>query len=239
MYADDIILLSPSVSELQTMINVCCAELDLLDIRINSKKSSVIRIGNRYKAQCADLLASNEKILWANESKYLGIYITAGPKFKCNFDKAKTKFYRASNGILAKIGNKDNSLVSLKLIASMALPVLTYSIEAVQLNKSELLSLNHPWERAFQKIFHTFDNQVVTQCQMFTGYLPVLHYYCMRTMSFLKKLSKSPNLLLKYIYESTGYDDIGRLAKLFNCETDNFAISYIKIIRKDFADKLC
>ena len=48
MSAGNIILLSP-VSELQTMINVCCTELCLLDMKINSKKSSVIRVGNRYK----------------------------------------------------------------------------------------------------------------------------------------------------------------------------------------------
>ena len=42
MYADDLVLLVPSVSELQTMINVCYAELRSLDININSKKSNVI-----------------------------------------------------------------------------------------------------------------------------------------------------------------------------------------------------
>ena len=59
----------------------------------------------------------------------------------------------------------------------MALPVLLYSIEAVRLNKSELLALNHPWERTFQKIFHSFDSQIIMLCQFFTGYLPVLHYF--------------------------------------------------------------
>jgi hypothetical protein len=234
----DIILLSPSVSELQTMINVCCTELCLLDIKINSKKSSVIRIGNRYKVQCADLWAANEKIVWAKEAKYLGVYIVAGLTFKCNFDKAKIKYYRAASGILEKIGNKDNSSVSLKLISSIALPVLLYSIETVRLNKSELLSLNHPRKRTFQKIFHSFDSQIIMQCHFFTGYLPVLRYYCMRSMSLLRNLSKSSNLLLKQIYEISGHEDICRLASLLNCNVDSFAVSYETIIRKYFSDKL-
>ena len=121
----------------------------------------------------------------------IGIYIVAGPKFKCNFDKAKVKYYRTANSILAKIGNKNNATISLKTIASMALPTLTYSIESLALNKSELCALNHPWERAFQKFFNTFDNQIVKDCQMFNGYLPVTHYYSLRSMSFLFKLSVS------------------------------------------------
>ena len=38
MYADDLILISSSVSEMQTMINVCSAELSNLDLTINVKK---------------------------------------------------------------------------------------------------------------------------------------------------------------------------------------------------------
>ena len=115
----DIILLSRSVTELQTMIHVCCAELSLLDLRINSQQSSIIRIGNRFKAKCVELVADNETIQWAFEAKYLRIYIVAGPKFTGNFDKEKVKYYRTADSILAKIRNKNNATISLKTIASI------------------------------------------------------------------------------------------------------------------------
>ena len=38
--ADDILLVAPSVAPLQRILNICEAELDLLDMRINPKKSS-------------------------------------------------------------------------------------------------------------------------------------------------------------------------------------------------------
>ena len=87
------------------------------------------------------------------------------------FRKSKNEILPSCNGIFVKIRNKDNSSVSLKLISSMALQVLLYSTEAVRLNKSELLSLNNPWKRTFQKIFNrpTFDSQIIMQCQFFTG----------------------------------------------------------------------
>src|SRR5580693_6297976 len=145
MYADDLVLLAPSLPELQTMINVCYAELRLLDININSKKSNVTRIGSKFKTKCVDLYVGQDKLEWVTEVKYLGIYIMSGLKFKVNFDKTKAKFYRAANGILSKICAKNNTAVTLKLLSTMALPILTYAIEALGLNKSELISLDHPW----------------------------------------------------------------------------------------------
>ena len=118
MYADDLILLSPSVTELQTMIEKCCEELALLDIKINPKKSNAIRIGNRFKVNCAELCAGQEVILWVKEAKYLAIHILSGRKFKCSFNKSKVKYYRAANAILAKLGNKDNTSVTLNMLAS-------------------------------------------------------------------------------------------------------------------------
>ena len=45
MYADDLVLLSPSVYDLQTMIKVCCNELRDINLNLNIKKSSYLRIG--------------------------------------------------------------------------------------------------------------------------------------------------------------------------------------------------
>ena len=41
MYADDLVLLASSVSELQDMINICCNELMLIDLKLNEKKVSL------------------------------------------------------------------------------------------------------------------------------------------------------------------------------------------------------
>ena len=52
MYADDILLLAPSVSALQHLLNVCQCELQYLDMAINAKKSVCTRFGPRYKQPC-------------------------------------------------------------------------------------------------------------------------------------------------------------------------------------------
>ena len=48
LYADDIILLAPSVQALQSLVNICVTELNFLDMAINTTKSSCMRYGSRY-----------------------------------------------------------------------------------------------------------------------------------------------------------------------------------------------
>ena len=94
----------------------------------------------------------------------------AATRFRCNFDKAKAKFYRTSKAILSKLGSQRNPYVALHLIETTAVPILTYGLEALQLNKTEMASIEHPWSRTFMKMFWTFDIKIVKQCQMYGGY---------------------------------------------------------------------
>ena len=231
VYADDILLLSPTLHELQCMINMCKTELDLLDLMVNPKKTIALRIGNRFKFDCCHVTVDNSQIDWAKEAKYLGMHILSGPKFKCNLVKSKTKFYRSSNAILSKIGNQNNATVSIKLIASISLPSLTYSIEALKLNKSEIDTLDHPWCRSFQKVFKTFDSAVVKQCQLFTGYFPIGYYYTLRSLSFLLNMNSTDNILLKCICSDNGRRDIEKFAAMLDCNNiDFFILNYHRIV---------
>ena len=52
LHADDILLIAPSVSELQELFDACAIELNWLDMNINEKKSCRIRIGPRWDVRC-------------------------------------------------------------------------------------------------------------------------------------------------------------------------------------------
>ena len=55
LYADDILILSPSVSQLEHLLHECESELAWLDIAINFSKSCCIRIGPRCDKSCANI----------------------------------------------------------------------------------------------------------------------------------------------------------------------------------------
>ena len=52
LYADEILLMSPTVCMLQNMLSTCELELQALDLVINPNKSSCIRIGPRNDVTC-------------------------------------------------------------------------------------------------------------------------------------------------------------------------------------------
>jgi len=62
MYADDLLLLSISICDMQNMINICKTELDWLDMHINLGKTKCIRIGKRHNCKTADIVIDNNAI---------------------------------------------------------------------------------------------------------------------------------------------------------------------------------
>ena len=70
LYADDIILLAPSISTLQTLVTICELELIDIDMLINVKKSVCIRFGLRSKNTCANVVAAGVNIDWVTSVSY-------------------------------------------------------------------------------------------------------------------------------------------------------------------------
>ena len=123
IYADDILLLSPSVVVLQELLHVCENALHDLDLVINYKKSVCLRIGPRCNNVCSDIVSLNGNIVQLVESiRYLGVYPLRVRQFKCNYDNAKSSFYRAFNAVFGRIGRSGSEEVILQLINSKCLP---------------------------------------------------------------------------------------------------------------------
>ena len=53
LYADDILLIVPSVSSVNKLLHICEQELTVLDMAINAKKSACVRIGSRFRHHCS------------------------------------------------------------------------------------------------------------------------------------------------------------------------------------------
>jgi len=52
LYADDILLIAPSVCDLDALVKTCEFELDKFDVVVNTRKSCYLRIGPRNNASC-------------------------------------------------------------------------------------------------------------------------------------------------------------------------------------------
>jgi len=189
LYADDILLLSLSVTRLEQLLHACECELAWLDMSINFSKSCCIRIGPRCDIPAADINSlSGQSLPWVNEMRYLGVYIVRSRSMKCSLDACKRGFYRAANSIFGKIGRTASEEVVLQLISSKCVPILLYGLEVFSLYNYQLKSLDFVVNRFFMKLFRTSDIQVVSECQKQFGFVLPSVQLARRAEKFLNKL---------------------------------------------------
>jgi len=170
LYADDILLLAPSVTALQELFTACEHKIDATDMSINVKKSCCMRIGPRHNKICSEISTlDGRNLAWVGEIRYLGVFIVRALKFKCSIDQAKRSFYRAANSIFAKLGRLASEEVIIQLLKQKCLPILLYALEVCNLDKRSLQSLDFTVNRFFMKLFKTSNIEIVHYCQDMSG----------------------------------------------------------------------
>jgi hypothetical protein len=212
LYADDILLLSPSVTGLQTLLTICENVLSDLDMRLNEKKSVCMRFGARFNVPCANITSTHGgQLQWVSCCRYLGVYFTSGRQFRCSFDKAKSGFYRAFNSILSKVGRFASEEVVVNLLVSKCLPCLLYGVEACPFLVRNKSSFDFLFTRTFMKLFRTGSPAIVKQCQVQFGVLPLHFQVDIRTAKFLEAFVVSPNPICSVFKQQAS----GQLHNLF------------------------
>ena len=196
LYADDILLIAPTVSGLQALLTACEKELIDIDMCINVNKSKCIRFGPRFAAPCTELVSTfGGNIKWVKCCRYLGVFFDSGRTLKCNFDHAKSRFFRAFNAVYGKVGRLASEEVVLDLLRSKCLPILLYATEACPLLARDTQSLEFTITRIFMKIFRTASAEVVRNCQFNFNFLPVRSQINTRTVRFLQRFVSLENSL--------------------------------------------
>jgi len=205
LYADDILLIAPSVTALQQLLYVCEAELGLLDMTINVGKSACMRIGVRHNVKCMNIsTADGREILWCDKIRYLGIYVKSAGVFRCSYDNAKKSFYRAFNAIFGKVGRLASEDVIIQLLRTKCLPVLYYGLEKCPVTKAQTKSLDYALHSCFRKIFSTRDQVVVYQCMAFFDLSSVSEAVkCKQHRFFQRYLMSTNSLRVLFCNEAT------------------------------------
>lgn len=200
MYADDLALLAPSVAELNYMAQLCCEYLNKINLKLNAKKSCCIRIGPRFASKCSNIVTKHGIIEWAKEVKYLGITILSGKSFKVDFSEAKCKFYKSFNALYSRMGKTLDINVLVHLTQTIAIPMITYGLEGLNINKSTLASLDFCLNRALFKIFRVTTKENIALCMSIYNIQNINELYRKRQCTFFNSLCKHENNVLLYIH---------------------------------------
>jgi exonuclease III len=204
MYADDLVLIASSISTMQSMVNICAGEMAYLDMRFNVAKSSVMRIGKRYKHQCVSLTVCGDTLQFVALVKYLGVYIISGLHFMVDISKLKSKFYAALNGILSKCRGRDgmSDMVTMHLINTFCRPLLLYGCDSIPMCKSYVASLTHSWNHIYWKLFEVNDRECIADIQFFMNDISIPDEISRRREKFLTRVKFSNNAVMLVLIDT-------------------------------------
>jgi hypothetical protein len=233
MYADDLILLTISVSDMQYLIDVCSKELQSIGMYLNINKSACLRIGIRHNVSSLPLTICDKELQWKTEMTYLGIKIAASKKFSVNTQNIKQKYFRALNSLFGKIGLSASPALLCSLIESFCVSSLLYAAESLQWNRSMMRSFENAYSQAFIKMFKSYDKNVIQQCQYYMGYLTIELNIAFRKLTFLTKLQASQNSICRHFVQcDTELKDLAEKYKIPPLTSTNCKALFKKCIWK-------
>jgi len=143
MYADDLLLLCPSICGVKKMLNICIEEFSDLNLTLNVQKSCILHFGARYMCNCKEVQFDGGAIQFVDKAKYLGIMLKVGRKFGVDLQYMKSNFYGSFNCVFHRVARFHSEIVILQLVTSFCQPYLLYCTECLGLTMTQIRSITH------------------------------------------------------------------------------------------------
>ena len=97
VYADDIVILAPSLGALQYLLDIINVELLDLSLNINQEKTKIMRFltskSKLNKSASRSFKINGQLIECVNSIKYLGFIIPSNLNIREDINRVKSKFY--------------------------------------------------------------------------------------------------------------------------------------------------
>ena len=142
LYADDIVLLSRSVSGLQSMLANCDKTAHDLSLQFNIHKSHCMVIGKAAIPDIGQMKLGGQDIQWCQS---VGVYVMAGKKLCFDTSPVKRAFYNACNSIFSH-GSGLDEIALLHLQEVYSLSVLMYATPALLRKVRQISEVNVCWK---------------------------------------------------------------------------------------------
>ena len=192
MYADDIVLLAPSLKGLQKLLLLCQTYCEVWDIKLNANKSKAMAFG-KGQTPSFQLILNSAPINWVEKWKYLGVTIVHGRRFGCCTEETLSKFYRSMNSIL-RVDGKSDDIVMLRLLESHCVPLLSYAIEVIHVaDKRQSRKMRVAYNSVFRRLFGYSYRESVSSLQHMLGRPTWEELITKRRDNFLRRLVNLPS----------------------------------------------
>jgi hypothetical protein len=171
LFADDILLLSASLLQLQGMLDIChdyCVQWDMV---LSVKKSNVIVVGRDDESVLPIMNLGSDELCWVKELKYLGVFMQSHKGLRINIEANCRKFLGSAFGIFQKCGYLSEEVLC-EIIFTKCLPVLTYGLECFKLLEQQKHKLCVALNTVVRRIFNMSRRTSVRDIIVYAGSKP-------------------------------------------------------------------
>jgi hypothetical protein len=199
-YADDLILLAPSLLCMQNMLDLCAEKCGEMGLRFNIAKCVTGVIG-KCKGSCLkNLVLYNEVLPWNEELCYLGMTFKFGVHLSINASARSRKFVGSVASVLRGRVNDAND-VYLHVIKTKCLPLLVYGIDCLRVDNRQVRKLAVVWNTAFRWVLGINRFESMRNILRQNGTMSFQFLIDLKFLLFIKKLQSNSNILVsKLVY---------------------------------------
>ena len=115
---------------------------------------------------------------------------------KVSFSETKCKFYSAFNALYSKVGCILDINIVIHFMEFIAVPILCYALESLDLAKSEINSLDFTFKRALFKIFKVSNSDDLLTCMNMFNISSMCDKYAKKKYKFQTKMRSIDNVVL-------------------------------------------
>ena len=147
MYADDLLVISPSPEGLQQLLDVIHKHAQDWKLKVNTKKSNtIIFSGNGQNKNKINFKYDNETLQIVEKQTYLGIEMTSSGRYSHAREILSKKAIKVLSIINRSFSKTDTATIAIKnkLFNALVKPVLLYACE---IWRPELLSYKAPFDK--------------------------------------------------------------------------------------------
>ena len=204
MFADDLVLCSPSRQSMQDLLLISESFCKEHCLSFNTRKTKLLMFGKKSESLTpAPLVLNNEPIECVREWKYLGCLVVSGKEFAYSCRLDLSSFRRSVNSIVTA-ERKPSEQVSMRLLYSFSIPILTYTSEVKSFSCSDMYDCHVAVNDAIRRIFSYNRWESIRCLRSQFGYRDIFTLFAIRRRSFFNKLPHMGNAAIDSLLKFSG-----------------------------------
>ena len=228
-YADDLILLSPSMNGLQMMIDECEEYAKEFSVKYNVEKTLCIKFTKGDDEMKRDIFLNGKKLKWVKKVKHLGILLKNDTKDTDEIMEKKNDFVSRINMLLTKFYMGD---VNTRKTLFKSFCTSMYGCVLWDVTSKAFMNFKTSYNNGIRRILNLPRNShksiiyCISNC--------VMPEYCIykRLVKMMQNMYKSNNCIMNYFSIRAVYGFEGFIGKTISIIYKNFPILLSDIITK-------